>query len=265
MLDLDTYAGGVLLIAFVTFLAIAGLFAARKFFNLEHLKATHEVGGVLFSAVGTLYAVLLGLIVVDAMSKFGGVRDIVQNEASNLANVFILAETFPEEQKKRVRILCTDYCNEVITNEWPAMDDARFSPVARKMLMKLLEDITSFEPKTQNQQALYPMLVQSAMTLWDCRCDRINVARQGIPVIEWATLIIGGVITVFFTYFFGLDSIKIQTVMVGMVTVLISLNLYLFMLFAYPFSGDVCIRPEPFDIDKSIFEKRIDKEAEKWN
>ena len=262
---LDTYLGGFLLIVIVTMAAVGGLFVARKIFNLEHLKQTHEVGGVLFSAVGTLYAVLLGLIVVDAMTKFGSTRDLVQNEASNLANVFILADTFPPEREREVRLLCTDYCKEVIENEWSAMDDARFSPVARKMVVKLMENVTSFEPTTQNQQALYPMLVQSAMTLWDCRCDRINAARQGIPLIEWVTLVLGGVITVFFTYFFGLDSIKIQTVMVSMVTILISLNLYLFMLFAYPFSGDVCIKPEPFEIDLSIFEKRIDKETEKWN
>jgi len=80
------------LIALVVAIAVGGLFLARKAFDLEHLKETHEVGGVLFSAIGTLYAVLLGLIVVDAMSKFTVTRDIVQNEANNVANVYILSD-----------------------------------------------------------------------------------------------------------------------------------------------------------------------------
>lgn len=254
---MDSYTGGVLLICTVTVLTIAGMFAVRKFFDLDRLKATHEVGGVLFSAIGTLYAVLLGLIVVDAMTKFSDTRDLVQDEANNLANVYLLADCLPDDRKKAVRDLCYRYCKEVVANEWEAMDKAQFSPDGRKMVIKLLQDITSFEPKTQNQQALYPMIVQSAMTMWDCRCDRINIARQGVPPMEWLTLIVGGIITVVFTYFFGLDNIKIQTVMVGMVTVLIALNLYLFLLFAYPFSGEVCLQPEAFKIDLAIMENRI--------
>lgn len=264
-MEIDSYLGGSVLLVVVTAVTIFGLFAARKFFDLEHLKATHEVGGVLFSAVGTLYAVLLGLIVVDAMTKFSMTRDLVQNEANNLANVYLLADTLPEARKKEVRKLCMEYCKEVVDNEWNAMDDAKFSPVARKMAVKLMSDITNFEPTSQNQQALYPMMVQSALTMWDCRCDRINIAKLGIPLIEWVTLIAGGIITVFFTYFFGLDNIKIQTIMVGMVTVLIALNLYLFMLFAYPFSGAVSVSPEPFQIDLAIFENRIQNAEDKWN
>lgn len=265
MFSIDTYQGGVVLIALVVAIAVGGLFLARKAFDLEHLKETHEVGGVLFSAIGTLYAVLLGLIVVDAMSKFTVTRDIVQNEANNVANVYILSDCLTEDKKIPMRALCVDYCKEVINHEWAAMDDAKFSPVARKLAVKILEDATNFEPKSQNQQSLYPILVQSALNIWDFRCDRINIARAGIPVIEWATLIAGGFITVFFTYFFGLDRIKIQIAMVSMVTVLISLNLYLFMLFGYPFSGDVSISPEAFQVDLDIFEKKIQSSEEKWN
>lgn len=255
--NIDTYTGEVLLIFVVIAIAVGGLFLARKVFDLEHLKETHEVGGVMFSAIGTLYAVLLGLIVVDAMSKFTVTRDLVQNEANNLANVYILADTLTEDKKKQVRQVCINYCREVIDHEWREMDDGKFSPLARGMAVKLIQDMTDFEPKTQNQQALYPMAMQSALTFWDCRCNRINIARQGIPLIEWTTLIAGGMITVFFTYFFGLDRIKIQISMVAMVTILISLNLYLFMLFGYPFSGDVSVSSEAFQTDLDIFEQRI--------
>lgn len=257
MFELDSFLGGTILIAFVTFLCICGLFFARRVFALEKLRETHEVGGVLLSVVGTLYAVLLGLIVVDAMTKFQDARNITENEANNLADVYILADCLPEARRLEVRRLCHDYAKEVVENEWKHMDDGHLSPVARTIAVRLMKDLTTFEPQTQNQAGLYPMLVQSACNVWNDRCDRANLAKHGIPPIEWITLIVGGVITVIFTYFFGLESVRIQTVMVGMVALLISLNLYLFMLFGYPFSGDLKVPCEAFQTDIEIFENKL--------
>jgi hypothetical protein len=137
------------------------------------------------------------------------------------------------------------------------MDGGKLSPVARAIAVRMMKDLTSFEPQTQNQTGLYPLLVQAGCNVWNDRCDRANIAKHGIPLIEWITLITGGVITVIFTYFFGLRNLVIQIVMVGMVALLISLNLYLFMLFGYPFSGSLKVPSEAFETDIEIFENKL--------
>jgi hypothetical protein len=127
----------------------------------------------------------------------------------------------------------------------------------RKAAIKLIKEVTNFEPVTENQKAIYPLLVQETCQLWDNRRARTNIAQYGVPGVEWTVLIIGGIVTVVFTYFFDLESARAQMAMTAMVALLISLNLYLVVLFGAPFSGDLCVGKEAFEVDKLIFDNQL--------
>ena len=256
-MEADTILGGTMLVLAATGLSIAGLLVARKVFDLQKLRESHEVGGYLLSVVGTLYAVLLGLIVVDAMAKFQNARLVTEEEANNLADVFVLAASLPKDLCNHVRKDCIQYADQVIKSEWPKMDKGEVDIEARRIIVHMNVELSTFEPQTENQKAIYPLLLSAVSDVWHTRRERTNFAIHGPPVVEWVSLAIGSIITVFFTYFFNSAHLKIQIVMTSMVALLISLNLYLFLLFSYPFSGDVCVGPEPFEVDKMIFEHRF--------
>lgn len=253
----DSYVFGSLLIFSVSLLSVIGLLLVRKYFDLEKLRSCHEVGGYLLSVVGTMYAVLLGLIVVDAMTKFQTARDVVEQEANSLADVFLLANSFPEEKCHKVRVICNDYVKEVLSDEWPAMADGRISMKARKAIVLLMKEVMTFEPVSENQKAIYPITVQEACQVWDYRRARTNMAQHGIPAVEWIVLIVGAIVTIVFTYFFGLTDAKAQMAMTAMVSLLISLNMYLVILFGAPFSGDLQVSPDAFRVDKLIFDNQL--------
>ena len=183
-MKVDSYFVGTFLISGISLLSVLGLLVVRKYFDLEKLKSCHEVGGYLLSVVGTMYAVLLGLIVVDAMTKFQTAREVVEQEANSLADVFLLANSFPEEKSHKVRVICNDYVKEVLTDEWPAMAEGKISQRARKAIVELMKEVMSFEPVTENQKAIYPIAVQEACQVWDYRRARTNMAQHGIPVVE---------------------------------------------------------------------------------
>ncbi len=126
-MKVDSYIIGSILIVGISLLSVLGLLVVRKYFDLEKLKSCHEVGGYLLSVVGTMYAVLLGLIVVDAMTKFQTAREVVEQEANSLADVFLLSESFPPEKCRTVRIVCNNYVKEILTEEWPAMANGKIS------------------------------------------------------------------------------------------------------------------------------------------
>ncbi|MFA6213048.1 MAG: hypothetical protein WCT03_20240 [Candidatus Obscuribacterales bacterium] len=253
----DSYASGSVLIFTVSLLSVLGLLVVRKFFDLEKLESCHEVGGYLLSVVGTMYAVLLGLIVVDAMTKFQTAREIVEQEANSLADVFLLANSMPPEKCRKVQIVCNEYVKEILEVEWPAMAEGKISKTARKAIVELMKEVMSFEPVTENQKAIYPIAVQEACQVWDFRRARTNMAQHGIPAVEWIVLVIGAVVTIVFTYFFGLSNAKAQMAMTGMVSLLISLNMYLVILFGTPFSGDLQVSPDAFRVDKLIFDNQL--------
>jgi hypothetical protein len=71
-----------------TLLAIAGLLLVRRFVDHAYLKSHHEVAGYLLSVIGTLYAVLLAFVVVDAQSNVQQARQNAEAEANSVVDIF---------------------------------------------------------------------------------------------------------------------------------------------------------------------------------
>src|SRR5437868_14557469 len=111
---IDSFAAGVLLVVLTAAFSIFGLVWTRKQFDVQTLRQCHEVGGYLLSVVGTLYAVLLGLVVIDAITRFQTAQNICQQEANSLADIYLLSGSMPSEKKLEIRQLCLDYVNDVI-------------------------------------------------------------------------------------------------------------------------------------------------------
>jgi len=254
----DTYLMGGVLVLVAVVIATGGLLLTRKYFDPHRLRSNHEVGGYLIAIVGTLYSVLLGLIVVDAMGKFQSARDVTEREANCLANVYILSGRLPAATRTAIRKDCLDYANAVVEVEWADMQNAQECPNARRLAVKMQETLMEFEPTTENQKGLYPQLIADTSELWKCRRERINIATNGTPIVEWITLVVGAFITIFFTYFFDVGETKVQVVMTAMVATLISLNLYLVLVFGYPFTGDMRLSPQSFRLDQAIFTNTLD-------
>jgi len=253
IMAIDSYVTGVFLIAGTVAMAIVGLLAVRRTVNVQTLKECHEVGGYLLSVVGTLYAVLLGLVVVDSMQRFQSAQVTCQQEANSLADIYLLADHLPKEKQLEVKRLCLAYADDVIHKEWPTMDDGKESTDTRNKALKIMKALNAFEPQTNNESDMYQTVLSEACQLWDNRRARTNVAQYGVPVEEWMVLIAGGIVTIFFTYFFGMESLPLQVLMTTMITTLIGLNLLLVLWFGYPFSGDRKVHPSAFQVDQEVF------------
>lgn len=257
MMQNDSYIGGFMIISAVTTVAVLGQLTVRAYVDSHKLKECHDVGGQFLAVVGTMYAVLLGLIVVDAMSKFQAASISVEQEANSLADIFLLSERLPRDRRDKIQMMCQQYANQVIEQEWPAMDDSKVFKPARKTALELMKMTMDYEPVKESEKAVYPLMVQEVCQLWDNRRLRTNAATVGMPAIEWVVLIVGGIVTVLFTYFFHVDSIKAQMAMTAMVTLIISLNLFLVLLFGYPFSGDLSVSADAFKLDQLIFADKL--------
>ncbi len=258
---IDSYWMGAVLVVASVLLSVGGLLLVRSKISYDQFHDAHEVSGYLLSIVGTMYAVLLGLVVVDAMGKFQDARNNVQAEANGLADVFMLSDKYPPERSKQIKELCAHYVQRVVDVEWPMMDDGGIDMEARRTAIKLIRTVQDFEPVTQAQQAIYQVAVQQACQVWDCRRARTNQAQFGVPPEEWLVLFIGGMITIIFTYIFGVKNIRLQSAMTAMCAILISLNMLLVLWFGYPFSGDRKVHPDALKVDQLIFENQLGHRA----
>ena len=256
-MEFHGFTAGMAIILTGIVAAIGLVAAVRKLFSKEKLRQAHDITGNLLSVVGTLYAVLLGLIVVDALVRFEHAIDVVQNESNALADVFLLAERLPAAERDRIRGACKTYAQQVVEDEWPAMARGRASPAARQTAFALARSLDGFEPVTEAQKAVFPMLLEQIREVWDSRRERVGTAEFGIPAVEWLVLIVGGVVTVLFAGLFRAESVSLQRFLTALAALVIGLNLYLVALFGYPFAGELTVSSRPFETDIAIFEGRF--------
>jgi hypothetical protein len=251
---MSSYLFGFVVILGTTILAVSGMLLVRWKVSLPTLAGYHEVAGYLLSVVGTLYAVLLGFVVVDAMQHMQDVRGLVSMEASGLANIFLCAEGLPEPKAAEIRVLCHEYAEEVINDEWMTLRQGKYSQKTFHSVFKIWKVITTIDPSTERQQNIQQQLLQEICSMTQNHRTRVISATHGVAPVMWLVLIVGGVFTVIFTYFFGVANLKVQTLMTVLVSVTLSLNVYLVWVFGNPMASDLGVKPGPFQLDLVIFD-----------
>jgi hypothetical protein len=249
----NSYLSGGMFIILATALSVAGMLVVRRKVGFEKLVSHHEVAGHLLSVIGTLYAVLLGFVVVDAMQHQQDLRVIVDNEATHLCNIFLASEGLPEPMRKSLRTHCREYAQIVIEEEWPLLAKGGYSPEAFNHTWGLWKEISTFDPHTPRQEAIQQQLISEICQVTESRRTRLVSAAHGVAPVMWVVLIVGGVFTLIFTYFFAVENLRTQIVMTTIVALTLSLNIFLVFVFGYPFSGDISVRPDSFRLDLGVF------------
>lgn len=249
------FGGGVVTLGI--FASLAMVAAMRWLMPRDVLRQAHDATGNILSIVGTLYAVLLGLIVVDAMSRFEQAMDDVQEESNCLADIYLLSGRLPEPYKSRLADLCRTYAQNVVDIEWSRMQKAHMSSEARAAAMAIAKSIEDFEPKTEVEKAVFPLILEQTREFWNLRRNRANAVQYGIPTIEWVALLMGAGVTIFFAGLFSVERAGLQYLLTALTSLVIGLNLYLVALFGYPFSGELTVSKHPFLLDIGVFEAEV--------
>jgi len=112
---------------------------------------------------------------------------------------------------------------------------------------ELRRNIESLDPDTLGEQALTTEAVSLLGELEEIRLSRVVESRQGIPSILWVVLVIGGMITVDFAFFFGLRDPWLHGLAVAALTIVLVLVLYAMYRVDYPYTGIVRVQPEAFE------------------
>lgn len=244
---------GLIVVGLAALASVAGMVAVRRKAPLPSLISHHEVADPLLSVVGTLYAVLLGFLVVDAMNKFQLARTTVETEANSVADVFILAGGLPQPDRSAIQLGCLQYVKSVLEDEWQSMSGRKGSPRAAEAMHQLWRSILGAQPRSQ-ESAIYQQLLAEQSQLSDNRRTRLLTAEARMPTVMWIVLICGAISTIVFTYFFGLENVRSQIVMTVLLSLTISLNIFLLIAYDSPFSGDLKVAPDGFRLDAEIFE-----------
>jgi hypothetical protein len=249
---------GLLIVALATVVAVGGLVLVQRLVSTERRKQHNDVAGFIYAVLGVSYAVLLGLMLIAVWEQWNAAEDVASDEANELAGIFWYAHALPQPEGRHIQELARSYGQVVAEDEWPAMEQGRSSPKAWATLDDLRGAILALDPPTDAQQvpysqARYDQILEQLHGLGDARRERLLAAEGGLPTILWVVLIGGGVITVAFTYLFGLENTGVHTLMVASLALTIALSLFTVVALDHPFMGDVRIHPDALENDLERF------------
>jgi hypothetical protein len=249
---------GFLLVALATVVAVGGLVLVQRLVATERRKEHNDVAGFIYAVVGVSYAVLLGLMLIAVWEQWNAAEEVASDEANELAGIFYFAHALPQPEGRNIQKLARSYGRVVVEEEWPLMEQGRTSPKAWATLDELRGTILGLDPPTTAQQTPYSQerynqILEQLHGLGDARRERLLAAGEGLPTILWVVLIGGGVITIAFTYLFGLENTLVHTLMVAALAVVLSLSLFSIAALDHPFRGDVRIHPAALEQDLERF------------
>ena len=233
----------VLFIGGSSLLSVLGLLLVRRRVDLDFLESHHEVAGFFITIYGTLYAVLLAFAVFVVWVDFKEAQSNFELEANQLADLYRMAQAFPEKFSVPIQETLRGYLTSVVEDEFPAMAEGRESPRTFQAMQKVWNVYLADGPTDSKTQVFYDRSIGRLNELGDYRRLRILKSRGTVPTILWCVLGTGAVLLVGFTYFFGLN-LRSQALMTATLAGFLAFSLYLIYSLNLPFAGFSRVSPE---------------------
>jgi hypothetical protein len=231
--------------AITTSFALAGLYLVRKKYTAEVLKENHEVAAIIFNAFGLFYGVMVAFVVFVTWSGYSDATKSLQMEANEVADIFHSTETVPEPARTVIKKALMDYLTSVYYDELKRMDQGEVTLHARGTLHALMTVFYQADDKYFPNRELYAETLKRLNNLAQDRRLRIFAASDTVPLAIWLVLLVLGVFTVLYTFFFGMKNIRTQYVITTTLTVAITLILFLIYVLDHPFMGASKVSAEP--------------------
>lgn len=232
----------MLIIAGVTAIFVAVHAVLQRRFKPEILRRHNDVAGYFFSAVGVLYAVVLGFVVVVVWQKYDETVANVEDEVAAVADTYHATDAFPEPARSAVRTKLNQYVDHILSVEWPALTNDKPVPESGTLLLEQTSSaVDSFTPLNARESNAQQAAMTQMSRLFDARRKRLIQAAPLVPAILWFALVIGALAMVTFCYLFGVENRSAQLVMTAILVGLMAILFAVIAEFATPFSGSVSI------------------------
>jgi len=241
--------------AITTSFALAGLYLVRRRYSADVLKENNEVGGFSFNAFGLFYGVLLAFVVFVTWNGYDDATKNLQLEANEVADIFHITQVFPDPARETIRQTLLDYVTSVYDDELKRMAQGEISLHSNEAILKLITLFYQIDEKSVPNRQIYAEALKRLNNMAEYRRLRIFAGNDTVPSVVWLVLFVGSVISISYTYFFGMKNIRAQYLIAGSLTVTITMILSLIYVLDHPFTGSSRVSAEPLKQVMQILKK----------
>jgi amino acid transporter len=214
-----------------------------------------------FGVLATGFSVLLGFIIFLSFTSYDESRAGAEAEATIVAQQVQTAQFLSGSTAKELtgELIC--YARSVAGVEWDALDTGTLGDSINPWGAEMYLTIKTVEPRTPTEQSAYDRWMDQTSQREQARTDRVHGAEGIIPSPLWLVLSVISLVIFVYLLFFAdrAEGAVTQAVLMGSVTVVITLLLFLLVFFDHPHGGGVG-RLQPTAMERTI--ALIDTELE---
>jgi Protein of unknown function (DUF4239) len=228
-------------------ISVFGLYLVHLSVPIETLKKNHEVAGFTFGVLGAFYGLFLAFVIVAAWERYDRADDGAQHEALALTALYRLAGDYQDPSRGILQHAIRNYTRSIVEEDWPEMANDTYrskrDPVGAMGLWKIISD---YKPSDSRQELLVAKSFDEVAEVSDARAMRYMYYSENLPDMIWMVIYVGLLITVGFSYFFGLETFKSQALMCAVFSGLLGLTILAILELAHPYQGTQTVSVAPF-------------------
>ncbi len=211
--------------------------------------ANNDIVGNALQTLGTVYAVLLGFVVMAVWGQFNDARASVEREANAIADLHRVLAGLPGEEAAHARDDLRAYLRGVLDEEWDAMrlGDHSATLALSADLEMVWRDIRNMPLDDDLARSYHFEALGRFNDLSDARAERLRTGQIRIPFALRAVLYLGAVTTVGAMYLLHVESFGIHACTTGALAGAIAHVMYVVEDLDSAFTGDWRIEPEPLE------------------
>jgi hypothetical protein len=235
--------------------AVFFLLYLKRTWRSELRRQHNDLIGWHISVLGSTYAVIVGFMLFAVWSNFQVAEANAESEANCLVNVVRASRGLPSNQHETIHRLAKEYVTNMLTLEWPAMDNGKVSPESQKIIEGLWEAVTGSEIHTPTEQVSLDRTLNELARMTEFRRLREIQVGSDLPDILWLVLIVGATVTIASACLFGTADIRLHIIQVGMLALMISSILVAIGDINHPYQGAVRVGTAGFQRAKMSIER----------
>lgn len=246
ILDLPLWLVGVMVVGGAVALAFALVFILHPVVKRRHGEEHNQVFSDGFAAVGTMYAIVAGLLVFGVFTTFEEASAHSSTEATNLVLMYRDSGAFPQPVQSQAREAITGYLTSVINDDWPALAEGKGSGKTSQALDHLYKVYGPMNPDGSWSDQ-YTNSVSQLDEVTKLRDQRIENSAESLPGIYWFLLYAGAFITILYLAMAYVGSRAMHAVAVGLMAAMLGLVIFLLLEVNHPFRGEIALSPDNFE------------------
>jgi hypothetical protein len=225
-------------------LSILLLYLVRRWARYQVRKGHNDAVSSIFNKAGTVFGIMLAFVVVILWQEYNKSGDRAVKEGTEAFELYQDLRLYPnQKQAAGAANSLVHFAKLVITDEYPAMARMQLSPATERAMIQVRGELQHIKPETLQEQILYTKLLRDLESLSKMRQERLADMESSLPGIFWGALIVGVIITIFFSILLGAEKFWLHSLLTSMLAVILGTTFFLIIELDYPFMGKLSAKP----------------------